>query len=375
MIMKLDGKHVSHPLITSSWLINYPPLCHSVIVSCYSDLIYFCVLFFFLCFSSLVLCCCCVLSCVVLSCVFFFSLSCFVLTWLALSCCLVLSCLVLFFSCLILSCLVLSFLSLSFLSFPFFSCFVLSCSVLSCLVFFVLSCLIFYFSLFCVLIAYGVLFQRTFHYRSGYWTHRNTYNPRAAAGGLNTHETKLATYHLFPFSSLCVGMRVGKSLRWLRIPYRASSLFALIADNKHRHTRLGRNAWKSLIPGSSLQRNCNMEGFNVNFQGRLERSEARIGIISNQENNCHSPDSRIAFGGGGGYCSQNDNHSVGNEARCNPDNGDRSTVGFGYIMAQWKASQRNKIETVLGNAASSQNCGTKCSRIESTKDFFQWQAT
>lgn len=176
--------------------------------------------------------------------------------------------------------------------------------------------------------------HRTFHYKSGYWTQKNTYNPRAAEGGLNTHETKLATYHLFPFSNLCVGMRVGGSLKWLKIPYRASSLYAVIADNKFRHTRLGRNAWKNLVPGASLQRNCNMEGFNVNFQGRLGMSEARIGIIANQENNCHSPDSRIAFGGGGAHCEQNDNHSVGNEARCHPDNGDKSIVGFGYIMAQ-----------------------------------------
>ena len=72
----------------------------------------------------------------------------------------------------------------------------------------------------------------------------------------------------------------------------------------------------------------------MNSKGRLERSEARIGIIANQEKNCETPDSRIAFGGGGSYCGQDDNNTVGNEARCGADKGDRSTVGFGYIMAQ-----------------------------------------
>ena len=142
---------------------------------------------------------------------------------------------------------------------------------------------------------------------------------------------KLDNYHRLSFNNLCVGMKVGHdAIRWLKVPKKANSLYNLIADGRYRATHLGRNAWKSLLKGASLQRNCNKEGFNAYHRG----ARARIGIISNQENDCNSPDSRIAFGGEGGYCGQNNNHSVGNEAKCHPDNGDRSTAAFGYILAQ-----------------------------------------
>ena len=153
----------------------------------------------------------------------------------------------------------------------------------------------------------------------------------AVRGGLDNRETKLNTYHLLPFNNLCVGMRVGNNaIRWLKVPKKASSLHSLIADGRYRATRLGRNAWKNLLKTGSLQRHCNKEGFNVYHGG----ARARIGIISNQENNCNTPDSRIAFGGAGGSCGMNTKHSVGNEARCWPDNRDRSTAAFGYILAQ-----------------------------------------
>ena len=50
----------------------------------------------------------------------------------------------------------------------------------------------------------------------------------------------------------------------------------------------------SLINGASLQDYCNMEGFNVQcprFGGK-----ARIGILSNNQNDCDSCDSVIGFG-------------------------------------------------------------------------------
>jgi len=61
---------------------------------------------------------------------------------------------------------------------------------------------------------------------------------------------------------------------------------------------------------------------------------ARIGIIANQENDCNSPDSRIGFGTGGGGCGQDSKNTAGNEARCSPDNGEKSIESFGYIFAQ-----------------------------------------
>ena len=50
----------------------------------------------------------------------------------------------------------------------------------------------------------------------------------------------------------------------------------------------------SLINGTSLQHNCNKEGFNV--QCSLSGRKARIGILGNNENECRSCNSVIGFG-------------------------------------------------------------------------------
>lgn len=154
-----------------------------------------------------------------------------------------------------------------------------------------------------------------------------------ADGGLNNAETKLQTYSTMAFNKLCLGMKTGSETRWLTLRQTANSLHSLIADGKYKPTHIGREAWKSLIKGSSLQRNCNLEGFNVN---PIRQTRARIGIVSNQENDCRSPDSRIGFGTNGNWCGQNDRNSAGNEARCAGDNGSKSIMTFGYIFAQEK---------------------------------------
>lgn len=181
-----------------------------------------------------------------------------------------------------------------------------------------------------ILIIY-IKLQTTFSYNSAKWTDKHPYNEAAASGGLDSQETKLETYHNLAFTKLCLGLKTSGITHWLPLSYKASSLYSVIHDNVYRPTHLGRNAWKTLIRGSSLQRNCNREGFNTR-QG--DASMARIGIISNQENDCHSPDSRIGFGTGGHWCHQNKLNSAGNEARCHPDNGDKSIKSFGYIFAQ-----------------------------------------
>jgi len=167
-------------------------------------------------------------------------------------------------------------------------------------------------------------------YSAAYWTNKATYNTQGASGGLDEQQTKLHTYSDFPFNALCLGMKTGHTTKWLKIPQKASSLYSLIADNKYRSTRLGRDQWKSLIPDSSLQRKCNEEGFNVYNRG----ARARIGIIGNDANNCNSPNSRIGVGTAGDYCWQNNYYSAGNEARCNSDNGDKSITSWAFIFAQ-----------------------------------------
>ena len=106
-----------------------------------------------------------------------------------------------------------------------------------------------------------------------------------------------------------------------------ASLLALFMNNVYVPTVIGRAAWKALITNSSLQGNCNQEGFNV-----LGRS--RIGIVSNQENDCASPDSYIGIGDIGAGCGGVAETRVGNMASCTPDNGDKSLPAFGVVFVR-----------------------------------------
>ena len=149
--------------------------------------------------------------------------------------------------------------------------------------------------------------------------------------GLDTHETKLPTYWNTPFNKICLGMKVGQQFKSVVINHQARSLYSLIADGKYRATSLGRNTWKTLIGSrASLQPNCNKEGFNA-IGASIGNSKARIGIISNQQNDCNSCDSRIGFGTGG-Y--GDDSNTCGNEAIAQPDNGDQHIKAIGYILVQ-----------------------------------------
>ena len=93
-----------------------------------------------------------------------------------------------------------------------------------------------------------------------------------------------------------------------------------------------------LVFKASLQHNCNREGFNAKSD-RKQNSKARIGILSNNENECQSCDSRIGFGTGG-Y--PDDSNTCGNEALAiyEADNSDKHIKAMGYILVQWKVNNK-----------------------------------
>lgn len=91
-------------------------------------------------------------------------------------------------------------------------------------------------------------------------------------------ETKLQSYMSFPFTMLCLGMKVDNKTQWIHVNYSASSLYSLMADNEFRQTNIGRQAWMSLIKNSSLQEYCHQEGFNVKGMDGYG-TMARIGIL------------------------------------------------------------------------------------------------
>ena len=170
----------------------------------------------------------------------------------------------------------------------------------------------------------------TFHYDSPFWSTKETFNLAGGKTGFDREETKLPTYARTAFSKICLGMNVDQQNRFIAVNKQASSLYSLIADGQYRATSLGRNTWKTLVGSqASLQPYCNWEGFNP--AGPNNGPKARIGILSNEQNDCHSCDSRIGFGTGGPHDNSN---TCGNEARFSPDNGDRHIKAMGYILVQ-----------------------------------------
>ncbi len=170
--------------------------------------------------------------------------------------------------------------------------------------------------------------KTTFSYGAKWWTDSKTFN--TGSTDLSQSEAKFASYATVPFTQLRVGMRVGASTHWLVVPLAGSSLRARIAPGKHVATKVGRDAWKGLITGSSLQKHCNQEGLNVGTQ----HARARIGIVGNNEKNCKTPDSRLGFGGAGDSCFADPKNSCGNAATCGADKGSRNTKAFGWIMVR-----------------------------------------
>ena len=177
-------------------------------------------------------------------------------------------------------------------------------------------------------------FQKTFHYDAGFWSNKNAYNLPGGKTGFDNQETKLPTYWNTPFSTICLGMKIGQQIKFLVVKKQASSLHSLIADGKYRASSLGRNTWKTLIGSqASLQTNCNKEGFNAasgKLSGNKFYSKARIGILANNEKDCATCDSRIGFG----TEDFRDSSTCGNEASSGADNGDKKIKAMGYILVQ-----------------------------------------
>ena len=168
------------------------------------------------------------------------------------------------------------------------------------------------------------------------WTNKESYAVEDGLEGPTEKESKLASYWNTPFKKICLGMSVNGDRKWMMLVYEASSLYSLIADGQYHRTSAGRATWLSLIAGSSLQANCNDEGFNMNFTrvlvGALSHKYLRLGLVGNNENGCETPDSWIGFGVEyvNKYGNER-NQACGNRVfHTNPVN----LPAFGYIFVQ-----------------------------------------
>lgn len=164
--------------------------------------------------------------------------------------------------------------------------------------------------------------KSTFHYDSNFWTNTEPFNIEAGETGLDNQETKLPTYWSTSFSKICLAMKYEDHFGAFVINVQANSLYSLIAEGQYRSTSVGRDTWKSLIgPQASLQRNCDKEGFNAKCRWR----GARLGILANNENNCHTCDSLLGFG-------LQHSSTCGNIATHGGDNGSKENQAMGYIF-------------------------------------------
>ena len=174
-------------------------------------------------------------------------------------------------------------------------------------------------------------FKTTFNYESNLWTNKESYAVEDGLEGLTEKESKLASYWNTPFKKICLGMTVNGDRKWMVLDYEASSLYSVIADGQYRNTTAGRHAWKSVIVDSSLQANCNKEGFSIFYQNQIR---VRIGFLANNEKSFSASDSCIGFGISYKACYQTEiDITCGNIAKCTAGD-DRLTAAFGYILVQ-----------------------------------------
>ena len=139
------------------------------------------------------------------------------------------------------------------------------------------------------------------------------------------------------FTKLCLGMQTeGQETNWITASYQASSLHSLMSRNTHQATNIGRKKWKSLLPESSLQSRCNLEGFNVNPSSGLSNTAVtRIGLLENNNSDCLSCESRNGFGSNGLRSGQHDDKSCGNESlKKDTDNEEKHIKANCFILLQ-----------------------------------------
>jgi hypothetical protein len=172
----------------------------------------------------------------------------------------------------------------------------------------------------------------TFRYDQPIWTNETLH--AADAPALDHTEAKLQTFNASPFTQLRVGLEypiASGSVRWAVMPIGAARLRDLMSATTAT-TMLGRAAWKGLVgDAASLQLNCNAEGINVGNNS----ARVRIGIVTNNQMDCGSPDSWLGIGGANNnQCPMPANSSAGNTACLQPDNGDVELPAFGYVMVR-----------------------------------------
>jgi hypothetical protein len=179
--------------------------------------------------------------------------------------------------------------------------------------------------------------KTTFKSDSLYWNDKRIYEVENGLEGLTDKQTKLASYWNTPFQKICLGMKVEgdteTNIKWIAIDHQASSLFDVIADDNFTATNITKSKWKSLINGSSVQQNCNTQGFNIRGGESNWKMHVRIGLVANDETDCNTCNSCIGFGISVTACGGRvKKKACGNIHACK--NLQNDIAAFGYILVQ-----------------------------------------
>ena len=146
---------------------------------------------------------------------------------------------------------------------------------------------------------------------------------KMASKGLTEKQKKLASYWNTPFKKLCLGMKVNDVTKWIKVHYEAILLYDEIANGN----------FKPTTAGSSMQQNCNSEGFNFNdvYTVGTGYMKVHIGFVANNEYDCNTPDSCIGFGiSARTYDGVVQSTSCGNLRYCCEDR--RDTAAYGFVL-------------------------------------------
>jgi hypothetical protein len=174
----------------------------------------------------------------------------------------------------------------------------------------------------------------TFNYDAVLWTDAALHAPDKP--GFDHEEAKLQTFNAIAFTELRVGLEYpidSGVIRHIVVPLAGAHMRELFGGNTMHATQLGRDAWKGLVgAAASLQPFCNLEGANIYHA----QTRVRLGIISNEQEDCGTPDSRIGVGGAGlPVCDPvPDVQTAGNSSCYGGDNGDVELAAFAWVYAR-----------------------------------------
>ncbi len=197
--------------------------------------------------------------------------------------------------------------------------------------------------------------SENFDFNSLLWTSDNTLNDdetdltKGASDHTADEHKNLAFSHV-PFDQIKIVFHTpitNNDGKTLLLDISGNNLKSLFQGGTIEKT-VGISTWASFISpsstGSSLQKNCHREGLNA-MDDIAKHARVRIGIIGNQESNCHTPDSYIGVGGTYDHWQYNKPVTVGNycdkryscyyfNGSGNPtskDNTGKNVASFAYI--------------------------------------------